>query len=215
MPLVNPVISRAVPIKVGGAPSAGAGFLASAFDHIHALTETSGPSNLALGDIFDDDMVRRVNALLVGRMLRANNTNGTAATSLTTPTDISSSLNFAIPPSASPAVFYALWVLFYLTAAAGTGLMLSCNITGASSANDRFGVLMATGAATMHSAYATIFDALLGNPTVGPGSTGRVALMFLRTSGAGVGTISPRFASGVAGSSVSIAAQSFGILLQQ
>jgi hypothetical protein len=216
VPLSNPIISRVDPVKVGGAANAGVGRLASAFDHIHPLIETAGPTNLNMGAILDDTMVKRLGANFIGRMLRANSTAGTNSTSSTALSDVSSSLNFAIPANVpGAAVFYGLWVLFYNTAAATTGIILSANVSGASAGNDRVGVFLATGPTAMYSQYASVLDTPLGSPTVGPGSTGRMALVFCRTSGAGVGTIALRYASGVAGSAVSIGGESYGILLQQ
>jgi hypothetical protein len=216
VPLVNPRISSTAPLKVGGAAAAGIGLLASAFDHAHPLIETSGPTNLNMGAILDDTMVKRVGANFIGRMLRANSTAGTNSTSSTALSDASSSLSFAVPANIpGSAVFYALWVLFYNTAATTTGIILSANVSGASAGNDRVGVFLATGPTAMYSQYASVLDTPLGSPTVGPGSTGRMALVFCRTSGAGVGTIALRWASGVAASNVSIGGESFGILIQQ
>lgn len=185
-------------------------------DHGHVLRETSGPTDLPMGDIFAGEMWRRFGGAIVGRILQASNSNGTATSSVVTPADVSSSLNFALKDT-SPTVYYAIWVLFYTSAAATTGLMLSVNFTGTTSGNDRYGVLMATGAGTTFSAYSTTFDTLLGTATVGPGSTGRMALVFARVAVAagGAGTLALRYASGVASSAVSITAQSFGIVLQQ
>ena len=60
MPLVNPIISKVAPLKVGGSANAGAGLLASAFDHVHPLTETSGPTNMGLGAIADKHLWQRI-----------------------------------------------------------------------------------------------------------------------------------------------------------
>jgi hypothetical protein len=213
MPLVNPIISGVAPIKVGGAANAGAGLLASAFDHIHPLTETSGPTNMSLGDILDGDGVRRIASAFVGRAIRANSITSGVSTSVVTASDVSSALTFSLLPSNGACL--ALWLLSYSTALATTGIMLSANFTGTSSSSRRVAVLTATGASTIYSESALAFDTLLGNATVGAGATARLALVFCRVGVTAPGDLSLRYATGVAGSAVTIGAGSGGILIQQ
>jgi hypothetical protein len=213
MPLVNPIISKVVPIKIGGAANAGAGRLASAFDHIHPLIETAGPTNLTPGAILDGEGFRRVGSSIVGRLLRANsNTGGNISTSLATPSDVSPSLTF---PLQAGLAYVALWLLNYETANATTGIMLSVNFTGTATSNRRMGALIATGATTMFSNTAATLDTLLGNPTVGPGSNNRAALIWCRVGTSTAGDLALRFASGVAGQAATIGSESFGLVFQQ
>jgi len=212
VPLSNPIISRVAPVKVGGAANAGAGWLASAFDHSHPLIETAGPTNLTPGAILDGDTIRRVGAGMVGRLLRASSSLGGSANSLVTPIDTSGNLTFSLPLGNA---YIALWLISYTTAAATTGIMLSVNFTGTSSGNQRFGVLTATGANTMFSQTSTVFDTLLGMPAVGPGSTPRVALIYCRLGVDAVGNLALRHASGVGASSATVGSESCGIVIQQ
>jgi hypothetical protein len=212
MPLFNPSISRAAPIKVGGNANAGLSFLASAFDHVHPLIESAGPTNLNMGSWLDGEILRRVGANMVGRVLRANSTQGSNSTSLATATDASPSLTFSLEGSRA---YLALFIIGYTTASAATGLMLSANFTGTSSGNQRVAVLIATGATTMFSQTSASYDVLMGNPTVGPSGTSRLALVFVRCGTSGPGDLALRYASGVAGNSVAIAGESGGIVLQQ
>jgi hypothetical protein len=213
MPLVNPIISNVAPLKVGGSPSAGAGLLASAFDHVHPLIETAGPTNLNMGAILDGEAVRRVGANLVGRLLRANsNTGSNISTTLATPTDVSPNLTF---PLQAGFAYVALWLLNYETANATTGIMLSANFTGTPTSARRLGALIATGATTMFSNTSATFDTLLGNPAVGPGSNNRAALFWCRVGTSTAGDLALRFASGVAGQAATIGSESFGLVFQQ
>ena len=213
MPLSNPIISRVAPVKVGGAANAGVGLLASAFDHSHPLIETAGPTNLTPGNILDGDAVRRVGANLVGRLLRANsNTGGNISTTSTTPSDVSPSLTF---PLQAGLAYVALWLLNYETANASTGIMLSVNFTGTPTSNRRLGALIATGATSMFSNTSATLDTLLGNPTVGPGSNNRAALIWCRVGTSTAGDLALRFASGVAGQAATIGSESFGLVFQQ
>jgi len=215
MPLSRPVISRVAPLNVGGAANAGAGFLASAFDHRHPLTETSGPTDLSLGDIIANETIRRVGGNLVGRTLLGNSSGGNSTTTATTPSDVNAGLNFAINNTGT---HYALWVLGYNTLGVGVGLMLGVNYSGTLSGNFRASVFMASAAAAMYNASTETLDALLGQATVGPGGgagADRVALVFARLPVTGPGTLALRYASGVAASQVMVTRSSFGILLQQ
>jgi len=212
MPLSRPVISRVAPLNVGGAANAGAGFLASAFDHRHPLTETSGPTDLSLGDIIANDTIRRVGGNLVGRTLLGNSSGGNSTTTATTASDVNAALNFAINNTGT---HYALWVLGYNTVGVSVGLMLGVNYSGTLSGNFRASVFMASAAAAMYNASTETLDALLGQATVGPGAGDRVALVFARLPVAGPGTLALRYASGVAASQVMVTRSSFGILLQQ
>jgi hypothetical protein len=214
MPLVNPPgISSAIPIKVGGSPSAGVGLLSSAFDHVHGLIETSGPTNMSLGAILDNELVSRAGGSFIGRQLETANNNGTATTTSATLVDATTSLNFSLLHSG--AGYLGVWVLGYTTQGGGNGLLLSLNFTG-TAGTQRYGVMMATSATAMYSSWESAnFDVPLGNPTVGPGGSARVALLFCRVAPNSTGSLVLRYASGVAGQSVTIANRSFAWLLQQ
>ena len=212
MPLSNPIISRVAPVKVGGNPSAGVGLLASAFDHVHPLIETAGPTNLSLGGVLSNEMIRRVSSALVGRSIVTDQNTSSASSSVVTPADVSSRLNFALKAAEE---YAALWVIHYNTAAAGTGLMLGVNFDG--TIDDlRYGLLIATGATTIYSGSATSPDTLLGAATTGTGGgTARMALMAAYIRCATAGTMALRFASGVAASAVTIPTHCFGICIQR
>jgi len=213
MPLYSPVrIATSLPMKVGGAPDAGAGLLASAYNHVHPLQETSGPSNLSLGDILNGEMWRRVSGnVIAGRALKAQSSNGTATSTVVTLADVTANLTFALEGGRT---YLALWMLSIASAAATTGVMLSVNFTG-TPGGVRYGVMMATGANTTFSQTSTVFDTLLGMPAVGPGSTPRAAFVFCRVGASTAGDLALRFASGVAGSSVTVGGESCGIAIQQ
>jgi hypothetical protein len=214
MPLTNPRVSRAVPIKVGGSANAGVGRLASPSGHVHPLIETSGPTSLDMGSWLDGEIGRRVGGNVVGRFLGAGSTTGSASSTVTTPTDVDSKLNFDLETGR---VYLGLWLLSYSTANLTTGIMLAVNYTGTASASGlRMAVIMATDAAAMFSQNATTFDSLMGLPTVGPGAgTGRLALVYCRLSTTAPGVLALRYATGVNGSSVSVNTQSGGIVIQQ
>jgi len=211
VPLSNPIISRVAPVKVGGNPSAGVGLLASAFDHVHPLVETSGPTNLSWGGVLNNELVKRGSGLLIGRSIVTDQNTSSASSSVVTPADVSSRLNFALKAAEEYAV---LWPMQYSTAAVGTGLMLGVNFDG--TIDDlRYGVLIATGATAMFSACASSPDTLLGSATTGPGGTARMALVTAYIRAGTAGTLALRFASGVAGSAVSIPTHCFGICIQR
>ena len=216
MPLVNPGIqlSSALPRRVGGAPSAGSYLeqLASAYDHAHPFTETSGPTNLALGGILDGEIPWRVADFLVGRQLDVGRLANNASTSLIALSDVDASWNFALK---APAGYTAIWILHYNTAAVTTGLRLAVNYTGTLN-TVRYGIMAATSLTSFQCESTTTVDTPLGQAGVGPGpAANRVALLFadIRTSTAGVAAL--RFASGVAGSTVTIGANSDAVLIQR
>lgn len=211
MPLSNPIISRVAPLKIGGSANAGAGLLASAFDHVHPVTEMSGPTDLSYGDVLDGESVRRVASQLFGRTLKCVRLTANQGSSSVTPIDVSSSLNLDLKANAS---VLALWVVFYETALATTGLMLTLGYTGTINAS-RFGILGATAPTTMLASVTTTLGALLGQANVGPAGSDVVTLLFGDIRPVTAGTLSLQFASGVAGSSVTIFSGSMGLALER
>jgi hypothetical protein len=198
---------------IGGGNSEGTSIALARADHNHLLRETSGPTDLLMGGILADEILRRVSGSLVGRQLDTCNTTGTASTTSGTLVDVAGSLNFTLGHAAEG--YIGIWMLGYITQTATNGLLLSINFSG-TAGTQRHGVIIATGATTMFSAWESAnFDVPLGNPTVGPGGTARVALLFCRVAPNSTGTLALRYASGVAGQSVTIANRSFGLLLQQ
>lgn len=209
MPLSNPIISRVAPVKVGGSANAGAGRLASAFDHVHPLTETSGPDDLGMGSIISTEVVRRIGSLLVGQQFDVGRQAGGQGSTSTTMTDIGLPFVWNIRRTGGH-VFVAL--LSYSTAATTTGLRLNANFTGTFSTNG-IRIFGATGPAALVAANAT-WGTPLGSAAVGPGGTSTPMLVYGSANITAIGTLSLQFASGVAGSNVNIDSSSWGMLIQ-
>lgn len=212
MPLSNPIISRVAPLKVGGSANAGVGLLASPFDHSHPLVETAGPTDLNLGAWLDAEMARRVAGSIVGRQIGVGFLTSNVVRDLTAMADVDPELNFAL----KAATYYA-WVYFitYQTAAPTTGIRLSMSYTGTVS-RFRYNLAGASGVAAFQSASGgAAYDTPLGAAGTGPGTTNVGMVMFGGIATTTAGVMSPRYASGVAGSSVTIASSSFGLLVQQ
>ena len=172
MPLVNPPlpgiqISGAIPLKVGGSPSAGGGGSASAYNHVHALQETSGPTNLDLGGILTGEMVRRVAAALVGRQIDVLRLTSNSSSTSTAPADVSADLSVSLKAATNYLVW---WIFSYVTAATTTGLRVGMNYSGTLGSNTLFALLGATSPTAMQNAATGTNDALLGQAGVGPGS---------------------------------------------
>jgi len=210
MPLSRPVISRVAPLNVGGAANAGAGFLASAFDHAHPLTETSGPTDLTPGSIIDTDSVRRIGALLVGQQFdvirQGNNINSTSTTLVD-----AGSFVFAVRRTGQ---YEFAFFLHYASALVTTGLQLAVGFTGTASIV-RYSLLEATSPTAMQSGSSGAFGGVLGAPGVGPANTTVAALLYGSANVTAPGTLSLQVASGVAGSNVTISSNSWGVLIQQ
>jgi hypothetical protein len=210
MPLVNPIISKVAPVKVGGSASAGVGRLVSAFDHIHPLTETSGPDDLAMGSIIASEAVRRISNALVGQqfdvMRQPNNLNSSS----TTPANAGV---FVFNVRRTGAHVFA-FLLDYSTGNVTTGLRLSVNFTGTSS-NQRYNILGATSASVMISGSSGAWDGQLGSASVGPAGGDVAMLLYGSMNVTAIGTLALQYASGVAGQSVTIAANGWGMLIQQ
>jgi len=199
--------------SIGGANTEGSGPALARANHSHLLQESSGPTNLPIGAVLDGELMARIGSSLAGRQLETANNLGTVSTTSGTLVDATAALNFAIKHGG--AGYLGVWVLGYTTQGVGNGLLLSLNFTG-TAGTQRYGVMIGTGATAMYSAWeSTNFDVPLGNPTVGPGGTARLALLFCRVAPSTPGDVVLRFASGVAGQSVTIANRSFAWLLQQ
>ena len=213
MPLSNPIISRVAPVKVGGAANAGVGWLASAFDHIHPLIETAGPTNLNMGGILDGEAVRRVAGNLVGRQFQVARftTGGGAVTASTAFSDVSAQLNFDLKASAD---YLALWFVFYHTAAVSTPIRLSTAYSGTLSSGSRFGLLGATSLTGFMSGTGNANDDNLYAGSAGPGADVVPALVggMWRTSAAG--TLALRYRAGASSSNVTIDNGTCGLLIQ-
>lgn len=208
------IVAAAPSQGIGGGNTEGASAAFARADHDHALRETGGPTNLTLDSWPDQYSLRRIGAAAVGRLLEAERSTGNATTTSAALSDVQSGLNVVLPSSSAHVV---VWVIFYSTASAITGGLFSVNFSGTDSGNTRYGVLMATGAATMHSqaAAAGVFDTALGNAAVGPGGTVRMALMFCRIGVTTGGTLALRYATGVAGNAVTVSANSFVLAVQE
>jgi hypothetical protein len=199
------------PVKVGGAANAGVGRLASAFDHGHPLVETDGPTDLSMGPILLDEMIRRVGPVLTGRQVEVRRLGAGVSTTSTAAVDVDPDLTFVLVGGRS---YMFLWVAFYQTAAVTTGMLMGVNYNAGQTANPRYGLLMASGATAVFSAVAGANNTLLGQAGVGPGSSDRVALLggIYRPSAAG--SLAMRYATGVAASSVTMDTNSYVILMQ-
>jgi hypothetical protein len=198
------------PVKVGGSANAGAGRLASAFDHVHPLTETSGPTDLTPGSIIDTETVRRVGALLVGQQFDSGRQAGGQGSTSTDMTDIGTPFVWNIRRTGGH-MFLAL--LSYSTALVTTGLRLNANFTGTFSTNG-VRIFGATGPAALVAANAA-WGTPLGSAGVGPGNVSTPMLVYGSANITAIGTLSLQFASGVAGSNVNIDSSSWGVLIQQ
>jgi hypothetical protein len=202
VPLSNPIISRVAPVKVGGAANAGVGRLASASDHVHPLTETSGPTDLALGNLFTDDLMSRSAGALIGRTVRSNGTTNSQNTTLATPTDVLGT-DFVLPKAGT---YFFLMVSAHNTAAATTALQLSYSYSGTVAAA-RIQMAIQVSATTFETATtsveATLIQAPSGSGYAVAGQSGLV-LVWGRVSVSSAGTFRLRFASEVAGSQVSL-----------
>lgn len=195
---------------IGGGNTAGVSPLVAHADHDHTLRETSGPTDLTMGSILDNESVRRVGGQLAGRIFRVLRRAGSASTSVTTPADVSGDLSVDLKAATANMV---VWVIYYLTAATTTGLRVGLNFSGTLN-TIHYGLLGATGATAMQSEFASTNDTLVGQAAVGPGGTARVAILFGMVRTTSDGTLVPRYASGVAGSAVTIAAQTHMFVLQ-
>jgi hypothetical protein len=214
MPLFNPavpVISTAIPLRIGGAPAAGVGPLASAHDHVHPLTETSGPIQLAVGPWRDGETPRHVAGVITGRQLDVKRLLAAVSTSSTNFSDISSQLNFDLKANTD---YLVNWTLYYETAATTTPIRLATNYSGTQNSGNRIGGIGGTSATAMFCGSATGNDAGLSAPAgPGPGVIVPVVLSGLfRTLTAG--TLAPRYRSGATSSSVTIQAGSHGLLVE-
>ena len=213
MPLVNPApigISSALPIKVGGSPNAGVGALASAFDHVHPMIETAGPTPLDIGAWLDAEMARRVGSSIVGRQLSVQRSGVSQSSTSGTLADVTALLTAL----KSGATYLFAFLISYRTANNATGLDLSVNYTGTVSAV-RFTLLGGTGAAAFQSAHINALDSKLGSSTVGPGATDVGIILYGTLVTTSAGNFALRFASGVPPNSVSINPGSAGIVIQQ
>jgi hypothetical protein len=212
MPLVNPIISKVVPVKVGGSASAGVGRLASAVDHVHPLVETSGPTELGTGPIPDLDFLRRSGPLIEGRTLATARLMATQNSSVVTLADVhATQMGFNLKDDSGNMFMF---VVAYRTAAATTGLRLAVNYTGTFSLL-RYGLLGATSATAFQSGNIAANDTPLGAAGVGPGAADVTAVIlgFCRTITGG--NLALRYASGVAGSAVTIQIGSCCFMIQQ
>lgn len=129
MPFYGPVvkIGTATPIKVGGTPTAGASLLASAQDHAHPLTETSGPTNLSLTTWRDTEILYRSSGNILGKRLQwfhITSTLGTTSTTLQT-------LGSVALARAGTYIFELIGTPY--NSVVNTGVMLGFNYTGATS----------------------------------------------------------------------------------
>lgn len=197
---------------IGGGNTEGVSPKAARSDHDHTLRETTGPTDLTMGGILDGETFRRTAGAILGRQVEVKRlTIGPANRNVVTMGDVALvQLAFDLKANAQ---YLTFWIVFYQTAAATTGLVLSQNFTG--TVNQwRFGLFGSTGATAMQSAVGTASDAPLGAVGVGPGATDRVALLFsfIRTTTAG--NLALRFASGVAASNVAIQNLTHGYLIE-
>lgn len=199
MPFYNPVISTVTPQRIGGTPSAGVSKLAAADDHVHPFTEAAGPTNLAIANILDTEMVWRTGTNLQGRYERvarttANLNNNTTTLSNLVQITVPRSGNFIFEGSAS-----------YNCAATTTGLQLAFDFTGTTSLRKLVLMKWTDQAGSYLSSNTTSFVTKIGVANVGP-TSGTDAFfhywgMITATS---AGTLSIQFASGVAASNVSV-----------
>jgi len=188
------------------------GRIASAFDHVHPLIETAGPTSLDMGDILTGEGVRRVGATLVGRQFDILRLANNASTSIVTPVDVDPVLSAPLKATTN---YVVVWVMSYVTAALTTGLRVGMHYTGTLGSNTLFALLGATAPTAMQAMATGADDGLLGQAGVGPGATTVIEVLYalVRTSTAGV--LSARFASGVNGSSVTIGTNSHMLVIQQ
>lgn len=206
------IVAAAPPVGIGAGNTEGVATSFARSDHNHTWRESGGPTNLSAGAVAAGEIFWRSGSTIIGRLLRVDRSAATNSTSSTSMSDVTPDLTVA--GLTAGASYVVMWVVFYQTAAAGTGLLLSVNYTGTAN-NVRFGNITATGATTMQSAVATAFDTPVGNTTVGPGANNRVALLFCRMGATTAGDLALRYASGVAASSVTIAQNSYYVALQQ
>jgi hypothetical protein len=195
---------------IGGGNLAGSGGALALANHDHTFRETDGPTDLQMGPVLDLEAVRRVGAFLIGRILRVLRRSANQSSTVVTPTDVSDlSLDLKALNN-----YLVLWVIYYTTAATTTGLRVGLHYSG--TLNTIFySLLGATGATAMQSEATATDDALLGQAGVGPGGTTRAALLLGMVRTTGAGTLSARFASGVAGSAVTVGVHSHMLVLQQ
>lgn len=97
-------ISSATPVTIGGAATGGTSLLASAADHVHPITETSGPTVLTIGAISNNQYLQR---------------SGTAIIGVTPPTPVTSVTGTA-PISSSGGTTPVISITAATTSAAGT-----------------------------------------------------------------------------------------------
>jgi hypothetical protein len=210
MPLVNPIISKVVPVKIGGTPIAGVGRLASAFDHVHGLVETAGPTNLTPGSWLDGEMARRVGSLIAGRLMTFPRLTAGVSSTLATAGDVSPQLTVALKTGTT---YFFAWFVVFRTANATTGLRLAINYSGTASYM-RCVLLGATGAAGFQASETSTLDGLIGVSAVGPGATDLGCILSGTIITTSAGTMALRFASGVAGSSVSVQSGTTGMIVE-
>jgi len=210
VPLYNPIISNVAPNKVGGAASAGVGLLASAFDHVHPLVETAGPTNLSVGSWLDGEMVRRAGALLVGRLVSLPRLTAGQSSVSASLADVSPQLTAAL--KAGLTYFFA-WFVIYRTANATTGLRLAVNYSGTQS-YIRATLLGATGPAGFQSDSATALDTAVGASGVGPSSNDVGCILYGTTITTSAGTFALRFATGSAPNGVTVQSGTTGMIIE-
>jgi hypothetical protein len=205
------VIGTAAPSQgIGGGNLLGSSLLLSRSDHNHTIRETAGPTDLTVGSWLDGEISRRVGSVLVGRQFEVKILTTSPATTNVAAANVSTDMAFTLKANTS---YMVVFPLFASSAATTTGVMLGLNFSGTTSAL-RYGFLSATNNTTMQSAETQTNDTLLGQTGVGPGGTSRLQLLVGVYQTTSAGTLSLRFATGIAASTVTIGARSMAFLVQ-